>query len=185
VIRLDRPSADYKLDRLGENNRLKLTGRVKRLMIEGLEEGAALDASELIVQDIYFHGKVDGGATAVVRSAGGAVLFRDEVTGQSRVAVLGGTDFVSFASTPTSYKAGSQIAGGSKVVIAAKAVHFAAPITGPDTLVEVTLDRGGTMRYAMVDRAARLLYRLAVPGGPPPRIHGGDVRGGAESKYVQ
>jgi hypothetical protein len=184
IFRLDRPSADYRLDRLGEGNRVKLVGRVKRLMIEGLDGGAALDASELTVQDVFFYGRLDGGATAVVRSAGGAVLFREPVTGQSRVVVLPGADFVSFAAVPTASKPGSQVAGGARVQLSAKAVHFAAPITDPDTTVEVTLEVGGTLRFAAVERAAKLLYRSAVPG-PPPRVYFGVVRSGAESKYVQ
>jgi hypothetical protein len=182
VIRVDQPNGDYKLDRLADGKKVRLVGQAKRLVVAGLDGGAVLDATGLIVQDVHFTGPVAGGSTARVRADGaGGVFFAAAVTGRSRVAVQAG--FVGFVDVARGR--GSEVAGGSRVEVTARGVYLGGPVTGPDTRADVTLTHGGVLWFEELDAGATLRYRAAAGAGPPEVLHRGAVRGGAVVERVQ
>ncbi len=182
VIRVDRPDGDYRLARLADGKKVRLIGKARRLVVAGLDGGAALDATGLAVQDVLFTGPVAGGATVRVRADGaGGVFFAAAVTGRSRVAVQAG--FVGFVDVARGR--GSEVAGGSRVEVTARGVYLGGPVTGQDTRADVTLTGGGVLWFEELDAGATLHYRAAAGAGPPEVLHRGAVRGGAVVKRTE
>jgi hypothetical protein len=124
---------------------LVLAGKVKRLVIPGLQAGAVLDASRLEAGEVVVAGPIDGRARLIVRAPAGLVRFRGKVD------------------------------GGSVVEVTARTVGFDEPIGGPETRAVVTLTSGGELTFAAVGGSSRLEYRRANPGDPAPKLIAGRV----------
>lgn len=185
-IRVNRPNEEFHLPRIGEGNHIRLTGAVRKLMVDGVGDGAVLDASGLTARDVSFGGRIDGGATVSVRCANGSVSVREKVDGGARLTIdAGPTGYVAFPNPPAGGKEGSKIGGGSQVRITAKTVVLVGSITGADTHVVVTLAAGGTLRAKAIDGPARLHYRQADPASPPPKASVETKRGNSEFKAVE
>jgi hypothetical protein len=176
LVRVDRPTGEYTVGRLIDGQRLRLVGTVRRLTVEGLADGAFLDATGLKVQEVFFLGRIADGSTAWVRTDGG-VLFKAGIDGRSRVSVEAW--FVGFVTPTTRTNPGSRIDGGSEVTIAARGVFFGGAIGGDGTRVDVTLGPPGGLRFAALDGTARLVYRTRGAADPPPSVSPGQVRGKA------
>jgi hypothetical protein len=176
LVRVDRPTGEYNTGRLAAGQRLRLVGTARRLTVEGLADGALLDATGLMVQEVFFLGRIADGSTARVRTDGG-VLFKAAIDGRSQVSVEAW--FVGFVTPTTKTSPGSKIDGGSEVTIAARAVFFGGWIGGDGTRVDVTLGPPGGLRFATLDGTARLVYRTRGADDPPPNVSRGEVRGKA------
>jgi hypothetical protein len=183
VIRLSQPDEEFRMDRLADRNHVKLVGRAKRLSVNGLNGGATLDASELVVDQVYVYGVVDGGSTLLVKSPDAQVTFRSTslVGGGSRVVLDVGSGEVSFAYSGAGD--GVKITGGSKVTITGRQIHLGG-IGGEGTEVIVTLTPPGQLRFNTIDAGAKLHWRPADPADPIPRLRLGEVKDGAEFKRL-
>ncbi|HYH67392.1 MAG TPA: hypothetical protein VD866_22025, partial [Urbifossiella sp.] len=65
VLKVDQPDDLYHFPRLGPGNKVKLTGRVKKLTVDGLDAGAELDASGLATDGVSVAEAVEGGVLRV------------------------------------------------------------------------------------------------------------------------
>ncbi|MBN9522771.1 hypothetical protein J0H58_30340 [bacterium] len=124
---------------------LVLAGKVKRLVIPGLQAGAVLDAAQLEAGEVVVAGPVSGRSRLVVHAPGGVVRFRGPVDGGSVAGVTG------------------------------RAVAFDEPIGGAGTRVSVTLTSDGELTFATISGPARLEYRRANPNDPTLRVTAGRV----------
>lgn len=124
---------------------LILVGKVKRLVVPGLQAGAVLDASRLEAAEVVVVGPIDGAAKLIVRAAGGSVRLRGKVD------------------------------GGSVVDVTGRVVQFDEPIGGAGTRAIVTLTSGGELTFAAVGGSSRLEYRRANPADPAPKLVVGRV----------
>ena len=184
MIRLNRPNDDFKLDRVGEGNHIRLVGQVKRLLLDGAFDGATIDASELAVKEVYFYGRIDGGAAVKLKCTDGKISFQQGIGGGSTVEVDSGTGTVTFPTTGGNGRK-STITEGATVRVTGKTVTFAGLIDGSGTRVHVTLTPGGGLRFVQMDGSAKLLYRTASPLDPLPRLYAGELRGKAECRRVE
>ena len=171
---------DDNVDTYGPNippgGSLVVRGRVKRLIVTGLEAGAVLDASELETKEVVVVGPVEGGSRLSVRAPDGRIRFLARVDARSVIDVKAPGGQVVFENATEFGRDGSKIDGGSRVDVTARDVRFAGQITGAGTRVFVTLTRGGGLSFAEVAGAARLEYRRAVPTDPEPVVVRGTVR---------
>lgn len=184
VVRLNHADEEFRIDRLGDRNRVKLVGKVKKLLIYGLNDGAVIDATELSVETVNVYGVVDNGSALLVKSPHAAVTFRatSRIAGGSRVVLDVGFGSVTFAYAGAGE--GAPIVGGSNVTIVARQVHLGG-IRDEGTTVSVTVMPPGNFRFHSLAGGARLHYKLSDPADPLPRLIPGEVRGGAEFKQLQ
>lgn len=184
-LRVDRPTESFELPRIGEGNRVRLVGTVRKLTVGGVDGGAVLDASGLTAQEVSFSGKIDDGAMVSVRSVNGSVSIRERVVGRASLTIDAGTGYVSFPTPSEKKGGGSAIGGGSRVRITAKTVTLIGTITGADTHVVVTLAAGGSLRVKAIDGPAKLHWRQADPTAAPPKVTVETKRGNSEFKAVE
>jgi hypothetical protein len=136
---------------------LVLRGKVKKLVVSGLDGGAVLDCSALDAAEVVVVGPVFGRSRLAVRAPAGRVTF---------VADKG------------------TVGGGAAVEVVAKEVGLHGRVDGAGTRVAVRLADGGTLTFAEVDGPARLEYAAHPPGGPEPRVIAGRVGAGAVVRKV-
>jgi hypothetical protein len=182
VIRVDSPDGDYQFPRLTAGNHVKLVGRARRLLIDGLDGGATLDATGLDTKAVSVAGKVDGGSTLLVKCPDGSVYFKGKVDGGSRVVVDAPGATVSFMLPTADGKDGSKIGGGSRVTITARSVGLAGTVTGAGTVLDLTLTPTGRLEFVRLDDRARVRYRQEHRADKPVVVKAGKVSGGAECK---
>lgn len=176
VITVDQPEALYQFPKLSPGNRVRLTGRVKKLTVDGLEAGAELDASGLAAESVSVAEAVEGGVLRVAAD-GGTVTFRRGIRGGAVVEVAAPKSYVSFASL-TGVKVGPSVGGGARVTMKAKSVEVGGPVAGAGTLLDVTFARGGSLRMTAVEDGALVRYRPEHRADPPVRVTPGRVSGG-------
>lgn len=182
VTTVDHPNAEY-TPQVPPGATVTLKGKAKVLRVPTLERGATLDASQLEVETVYV-GRVDGGSKLKLGAVKGRVTFQSKIDGRSTVEVSAPTGTVVFAVPTSPGKDGSRIAGGSEVRVTARFATFSGQIAGRDTLVVVTVTRGGAMGFAEMDGPCRLEYRKADRGDPDPSVVKGKVGAGAQVAKV-
>jgi hypothetical protein len=183
VIRLNRPNETFNLDPIAEGNQIKLVGKVGKLILNGLADGARLDASELECGYASVKGPIEEASTLLLRVPNGNVHFSRPIQGGSKVDIHAPGGYVSFA-RPNTNSDGAKISGGSQVRVMARSVVFVGHIVGAKTLVDVTFTSGGSMRFYQIADSAKLHYRLDDPNSLAPRVTPGQVLGEAECKRL-
>jgi hypothetical protein len=182
--RLNRPDGEYRIGTLLRGSTLKLSGKVKTLRVGIVDGASTLDASALDAQEIFFSGRIAGGATVKLRAPGGRVEFKSKVDGESRLVVDAPGGTVAFIQPTQPSREGSKIDGDSTVVVTAKTADFRGAIDGTRTRVVVTLTKGGLLYFRDIAGSVRLQYRTADPRDPPPRILGGEVHDSARLEKI-
>ena len=142
-----------------------------------------LDASELEVEDVIVFGKIDGGSRLRIGAVKKRVTFQAKIDGRSTVEVIAPTAIVMFLDTKGREVTG--IAGGSVVRVTAHVMSFLGHIRGADTVVTVTVARGGSVGFVEIDGAARFEYRKAAPADPDPVLSRGKVGAAATVSRVE
>lgn len=160
-------------------------GRVKRLIVGGLEQGAILDCSALEAEEVVVVGKIDGGSRLLVKAPGGKVRFLAPVVGGSQIDVRAPGGTVAFETPTDGGREGSRIDGGAVVDLLAAKVSFRGRIAGEGTKVSVTLTAGGALGFAEIEGPARLEYGKADPDDPALTVVPGKVRGPAVVRKVE
>jgi hypothetical protein len=182
VITIDRPKGDYELPVLRDGARVRLVGRVDRLVVRGIADGAALDAVGLSAREVVFAGPIEGGSTARVRTTRWAISFREKVDGESQVVAEAPHGAVTFLNESPRRPSGPMIDGGSQVTVAARLVVIGT-VTGADTRVDVTLHPTTTapsfLRVGLIDGPSLVRYRNAPGSTGKPKVLPGELRGGA------
>ena len=181
VTQVDHPNAEYP-PLVPPGATVTLKGRAKRLKVPALEGGAVLDASELEVEDVIVVGKIDGGSRLRV-AAHKRVTFQAKIDGRSTVEVIAPTATVMFLDVKGRDVTG--IAGGSVVRVTAHVTSFLGHIRGADTVVTVTVARGGSVGFVEIDGPARFEYRKAAPADPDPVLSRGKVGAAATVARVE
>jgi hypothetical protein len=169
VIDLNQPEVSYTVPstvRKGEH--LVLRGKVRMLRVNGLNQGAVLDASALEAGSVYVSGKIDGGSHLKITCVDGVVEVPAAVTGKSRVEIDAPGGSVRFIHPTTPNKPGSFIDGGSTVSIRARTVDLRGDVGGAGTRVGVTITRNGWLRVAAVRGTAAVEYRPDDPNAREP-----------------
>jgi hypothetical protein len=174
----------YRIYALLGQTELTLRGKVKTLRVGAIDGKAVLDASGLEAEEVLFEGRIGGGSTVKVNAPGGRVQFKSKVEGGSRVEVHAPDGSVSFRLPTSAVKDGSKIDGDSQVNVTARDAYFRGMVNGPATQVQVTLTKGGWLRFEEVSGGARLHYRKADPEDPQPDLHPGSVHSGGEFKRI-
>lgn len=160
-------------------------GKVKRLIVPGLERGAVLDCSALEAHEVVVLGPIDGGSRLAVRAPGGRVTLRARVDGRSTVDIRAPGGTVTFETPTDGSRAGSKIDGGASVDVLARTVTFRGRIAGAGTKVAVTLTTEGGLAFAEIDGPARLEYGKADPDDPDPDVIRGRVSPASVVKKVE
>jgi len=156
LIRLNRPKEVYTMERIGEGNTIKLTGKVSKLIVSGVDGGATLDATELDTKTISFNGRIEGNATIKLNMPNGTLTFSKAISGGANIdaQVPGGS--ISF-STP-----GATVSGGAKLKITGKSVWFHTRIDGGCT-IDVTVSNLGSMKFLELAEGSKIHYRGEKP----------------------
>jgi hypothetical protein len=185
VIKFNRPKGEFRLDQLSDQNHVKLVGRAGKLILDGLDGGATLDASELSVDIVSIYGPITGGATLKLKSAECHVTFRatSRVDGGSTVSLDLGAGSLTFASPPNG--ATIRVTGGSRLTVTARTILIGGIVSGPGTQVDLTLFPPGVLKFSGMDAGARMQYRLQNSGDILPKVAPGEVKGEAEFRRVK
>jgi hypothetical protein len=199
-LRLNDPNGLYVLDPLRDGASVQVTGKVKTLLVTDVI-AATLDATGLDVEEILFAGEINGRATVKLAGKAGTltlrgvngqanldatalearrIVFDGEINGQCTVRVSAPRGTVVFGRA----EGEGSINGEAKLTIRAREVLFGGPINGA-TKIDVTLSKGGRLKFARIDGSSRLHYRRADPGDPDPRVEAGLVRAAAEVKEIR
>ena len=185
VITIDRPNGVYELPVLRNRAKVKLVGRVDRLIILGVEDGSALDALSLSAREVVFAGKVDGGSTARVRTTKGGISFQDKIDGASEVVAEAPHGAVTFLNQSYAGFVGPTIDGGAQVTVAGRLVVIER-VMGADTRVDVTLHPTPTapsfLRVGLIDGPSTVRYRNVAGSKGKPKVIPGVLRGGGVLK---
>ena len=176
ALKVDQPDELYHFPKLGPGNRVRLTGRVKKLTVDGLEAGAELDASGLATEGVSVVEAVEGGVLRV-SADGGTVTFRRGIGGGAVVEVAAPKSYLSFAPL-TGAKTGPSVGGGARVTVKAKAVEVGGPVSGAGTVLDLTFGRGGSLKLNALEGGALVRYRPEHRADPPVRVTPGRVSGG-------
>ncbi len=154
-------------------------GRVKRLIVSGLEREAVLDCSDLEAQEVVVVGKIDGGSRLSLFAPGGKVRFLSRVDGRSQVEVRAPGGSIAFETPTERGQEGSRISGGSSVELIGRTILFRGHITGDGTAVSIKIDPRGSLEFERLDNRARLEYAKASAEEGTPKIKKGKVEGKA------
>jgi hypothetical protein len=183
VTRVDHPNAVY-TPQVPPGATVTLKGKAKELRVPPLERGATLDATELEVESVFV-GRVESGSKLKIGAVKGVVTFQKKIDGGSTVEVNAPKGTVRFAVPTSSREDGSRIAGGSVVRVTARFTTFLGQIAGRDTLVAVTVTRGGALGFVEMDGPCRLEYRKADREDPDPTVAKGKVAAAARLARVE
>jgi hypothetical protein len=169
VLDINQPDATYTVPSTARRKEhVILRGKVRMLRLNGLSQGAVLDASGLEVGSIYVSGKIDGESVLKLNAPDSVIAFAAGVTGKSRVEIHAPGGEVRFTQATTEKKPGSSIDGGSVVTITARGVYLHGDVGDADTKVNVTLTRRGSLWVAAVRGTAAVLYKADDPKAPEP-----------------
>jgi len=182
VTMVDHPNAVY-TPQVPPGATVTLKGKAKELRIPPLERGATLDVSELEVEHVYV-GRVESGSRLKIGPVKGVVTFQKKIDGRSTVEVNAPSGIVRFAVPTSSKEEGSRIAGGSEVRVTARFTTFSGQISGRDTLVRVTVTRGGAVGFSEMDGPCRLEYRKADRGDSDPSVVKGKMSAASQLARV-
>jgi hypothetical protein len=167
VIDINQPDATYTVPSTARRKEhVILRGKVRMLRLNGLSQGAVLDASGLEAGSIYVSGKIDGESVLKLNAPDSVIAFSAGVTGKSRVEINAPGGEVRFTQATTEKKPGSSITDGSIVSITARSVYLHGDVDDADTKVNVTLTRRGSLWVAAVRGPAAVLYKLDDPKAP-------------------
>ncbi len=180
--RLDNPQVYAPF--LPPGGQLVARGRVRRLIVSGLEKGAILDCSELESQEVIVVGKIDGGSRLALFAPGGKVRFLSKVDGRSLVDVRAPGGDIDFETPTEKAQEGSRISGGAIVDVLCRSARFRGRISGAGTQVSVRLHPEGSLEFAHLDDHARLGYAKDGPGEGTPKVKKGKVEGKAVLRFL-
>jgi hypothetical protein len=186
VKELKDPDGTFKVGSIRDNTKVKLTGKIGKLMVSALDQNGVLDASALEAKEIVIVKRINGQATLLLNAPKGKVVFLAEIGGQTQVAVHAPNGEVSVGDPIKGYGPDqAQISGEAQVAITAGIVKLRGPINGSKPQVVVTLSKGGLLKFHEVSGSARLFYKSANPSDPGPTIEKGKILGNAELKKVE
>lgn len=172
------PNGSITLPPITGGRTVKLTGVVKTLKVTSLDNKSVLDASRLEAREIIILRGINDGSTAKLNAPDGIVTFEGQVNNGSNVVVTAPGGKVLFQD------ANNNINSDSRITITASDVEFRGQINGDGTQINVTLTRGGQLKFREINGAARLHYKNADATLPDPRIEAGIVRNTAELKKL-
>jgi outer membrane murein-binding lipoprotein Lpp len=164
---LSSPRGDFTIDRLVNGSKIKLSGVVKRLIVQGVDGGSHLDASffgDFKAEEIRFTGPIAGNSIVKIVSAGANVTL-GRIDGDSTVTlrVLGGKVSV------------DEVVGDSKLLVWTKDFALKAFADGGKTGLNVTLTREGHLSFGELRGASKLIVQKFDRGDPDVRIEAGKV----------
>ncbi len=162
----------YRLSGLDGATRVKLSGRIKHLQLEGTDGRAELDATGLIVDRIDFRGAVDGTSIVKLNAPGGTIEFHRGVGGATKLQINAPGGKVLFHGNNA-----AKVAGGTQLKIIAQSVDFATGMEG-GSKADITLTDHGTLRCVSLSGGAKLTYRKSAPGDSTPAVAKCDLREG-------
>ena len=174
---IDKPDGEYVLPVVNGHDDIRLSGKVKTLKVTAANGNAVLDASGLEAKEIFVAEAINGEATVVLNAPGGSVEIRGGINGPSKLMIVAPGGKVKFVE-------GAQIQGVAELTIAAAEVEFADTIAGAPK-VDVTLTKGGKLKFKLIAGAARLHYKKADPKDPELTVEAGTVKEAAEVKQIQ
>lgn len=173
--RLDPDGAGgYRLSALDGETKIRLTGTVKNLQIDGLNGRAELDASGLTAARIDFRGLVDGTSSVKLHAPGGTVVFHDIVGGATKLEIDAPDGRVNFEKGDLRV---AKVIGGTRMKITARAVDFAGGMEG-GSRADITLTNKGSLRCVSLTGGANLVYRKSAPGDIAPEVEEGRISEG-------
>jgi hypothetical protein len=165
IIPLNQPDGEYVLPpNLQKGRKVILRGRVKKLTVPNLTDGAVIDASGLEAASVSIGGSIGGRAVLKVNAPAGSVQVAATISGKAAVeiAAAGGTVLFAPANAGT-----AQIDGGSTVTITARNVEIGGEVNGIETTVTVNVPSNGVLRVGAIRGIATVQYRVTDGRGGP------------------
>ena len=163
---LSSPRGDFTLDRIVAGSKVKISGAVKRLIVQGVDGGSYLDAAigDFKAEEIRFTGPVAGNSIVKIVAAGANVTM-GRIDGNSTVTlrVLGGKVSV------------DEVVGDSKLLVWTKDFSLKAFADGGKTGLNVTLTRDGRLSFGELRGNSKLIVQKYDRGDPDVRIEAGKV----------
>ncbi len=181
VVRLADPDGEYVIPALN-NQRVTLTGTIKRLRVASIDANSVLDASDLKVREIICAGKIDAASVVKLNAPGGAVEFREKVAGGVNLEVNAPGGIVTFGDAGGGMDA--KINGGVMLKITAKRVEFRDRING-GVHVDVALSNDGALAFKELTGGAHIHYHKIRREDLEPHIQSGSVDLTAEFKQTE
>ena len=150
------------------NNSRVILGKTQKLTIRDVNDKSVVDASAAEASVIILAGSINSRSTVKLHAPKGTVEIVGQVNDHSRVEIVAPNGNVLFKNQ------GSAINEG-QVNIEAKDVEMRGPINGGQTLVNVTLSKGGSLKFVRMNGAARFHWHKADANDPEPRIDAGEI----------
>jgi hypothetical protein len=159
------PLGEYTVQRGTGGSKVRLSGTLKRLILQGLDGGSLLEATDdFHVEEIRFTGSVVGNSTVKI-VAEKANVEMGRIDGRSTVTlrVLGGKVKV------------DEVVGDSKLLVWTKDFALKNYADGNGTGLNITLNRDGHLSFGELRGSSKLIVQKLDRGDPEMRIDAGKV----------
>lgn len=147
-----------------------ILGQTKSLKIRDLNDHSLLDASAAEASVILFTGAINSGSTVKLHAPKGSVEFLGAIPHGAQIEIMAPEGKVVFKS-----RGDSVINGDAKLTIVAKELEFTGAINGAQTQLDVTLTKGGELKFRRLNGGVRLTYRKADASDPDLRVEPGQL----------
>ncbi len=154
-------------------------GKAHTVKIADVNNGSLIDASEAHARAIILAGSINSGSTVKLHAPQGTIEFAGELNDRSQLEIDAPAGKVLFRGRDA-----SSINSSAKVRIIAKDVELRSAVNGPQTQLDITLTKDGSLKVERLHGGVRLLYRKADASDPQPRIDRGDVDPQAEFREL-
>jgi hypothetical protein len=147
-----------------------ILGKADMLKIRDVNEKSTIDATAVEARGILVEGAINSGSTLKLKAPKGTVEFTGEINDRSQIEVAAPEGKVVFKG-----RGDSAINSNARVTVQARHVEFGGAINGPETQINITLTKDGSLKFRRLSGGVQMLWNKADARDPEPRIDAGAV----------
>lgn len=157
------------------NSSKVLLGKAQTLTLRAVNNRSQIDGSLLSAKEIKLTGAINSGSSVKLHAPGGVVEILGDINDQGQIDVAAPEGKVLFLS-----QGASSINSGARLTVLARDVDLRGAVNGPNTRLEFTFTKDGTLKFQRLNGGVTLHYRSANASDAPPRVEEGAVDARAE-----
>jgi hypothetical protein len=156
-----------------------LLGKAQTIHIADVNNGSLIDASASAAHRIVLAGNINSGSSVKLHAPEGTIEINGEINDRAGLDIDAPAGKVLIKG-----RGASSINSNTKVRILARHVELNGAVNGPQTNIDITLSKDGSLKFERLHGGVHLLYRKAAAADPEPRIEAGSVDANAEFRML-